>query len=558
MELLRVPVSEAIRKKLSAVPHKPGVYLHKDRFGTVIYVGKALNLRKRVSQYFQSSRRNGWDLKFNALVEAICDFDVHLVRSEPEALLLESKLIKEFKPRFNIMLRDDKRYLMLKVNLSDPIPNFAFTRFKKDDGARYFGPFVNSVGLRNTVALARKQFNLRGCRVFTPGATDYKHCLYAHLQHCTAPCVGNVTREQYLEQVKAACGFLEGHAREMQPQLEAEMKKAAAAQDFEKAADLRDLIRDLNDTWKKTEKFTRVPYTLPLSINPANDLVELAKILGLPAPPMRIEGFDISNISGTFKVASLVSFKNGRPDRSNYRRFKIKTVEGQDDFASIAEVVRRRYTRLLAESVAPAQKTKNDDDGHAVPKELQTLVDETGRKVRRGLSVKSENGDSEIEDKTPGARPSSTINPASSFPDLIMVDGGKGQLGMACAELKKLGLEKIPVIGLAKEFEEIYLPDRSEPLRLGLDHPAVKLLQRLRDECHRVANSYNAQLRLKKISESVLDEFPGIGDRRKAALLKKFGSVQRLRTATLEQLAAVPGFGGKAAEELKKFLEARA
>jgi excinuclease ABC subunit C len=530
-------VSEHIRKKLGGVPHKPGVYLHKDRFGTVIYVGKALDLRKRVSQYFQSSRRMGWDLKFNALVEAICDFDVHVVRSEPEALLLESKLIKEFKPRFNISLRDDKRYLMLKVNLNDPIPNFTFTRLKKDDGARYFGPFVNSLALRNTVALARKQFNLRGCRVFTPGAADYKHCLYAHLKYCTAPCVGNVTRGQYLEQVMAACNFLEGQCREMQPQLEAEMKKAAAAHDFEKAADLRDLLRDLQDTWKKTEKFARVPYNLPLSINPENDLVELAKILDLPAPPMRIEGFDISNISGTFAVASLVSFKNGRPDRANYRRFKIKTVTGQDDFASMAEVVRRRYSRLLNES-----KTKNpprtDEGGEAIPQELQKLVDETSRKVKRGIPV-------------------ANFQPASNLPDLILIDGGKGQLGMACAELKKLGLERIPVIGLAKEFEEIYLLGKSEPLRLGLDHPAVKLLQRVRDECHRVANSYNAQLRLKKISESILDEFPGIGERRKAALLKKFGSVQRLKTATLEQISKVPGFGGKAAEELKKFLEAR-
>jgi excinuclease ABC subunit C len=495
-ESFRVPVSEAIRKKLSAVPHKPGVYLHKDRFGTVIYVGKALDLRKRVSQYFQASRRMGWDLKFNALVEAICDFDIHVVRSEPEALLLESKLIKEFKPRFNISLRDDKRYLMLKVNLNDPIPNLVFTRLKKDDGARYFGPFVNSTALRNTVALARKQFNLRGCRVFTPGESDYKHCLYAHLKNCTAPCVGNVTREQYLEQVNAACNFLEGQAREMQPQLEAEMKKAAAAQDFEKAADLRDLIRDLQDTWKKTEKFARVPYTLPLAIHPEKDLVELAKILGLPAPPLRIEGFDISNISGTFVVASCVSFKNGRPDRANYRRFKIKGVVGQDDFASMAEVVRRRYARLKSE--------------------------------------------------------------AKEMPDLILIDGGKGQLGMACAELAKLGLEKIPVIGLAKEFEEIYLPEKTLPLRLGLDHPAVKLLQRLRDECHRVANSFNAQLRLKKISESVLDDFPGIGERRKAALLKKFGSVSRLKLATVEQIAEVTGFGGKAAEELRAFLAARA
>jgi excinuclease ABC subunit C len=552
VEILRVPVTETIRKKLSAVPHKPGVYLHKDRFGTVIYVGKALDLRKRVGQYFQSSRRMGWDLKFNALVEAIHDFDVHVVRSEPEALLLESKLVKEFKPRFNIMLRDDKRFLMLKVNLNDPIPNFTFTRFKKDDGARYFGPFVNSVGLRNTVALARKQFNLRGCRVFTPGEADYKHCLYAHLKHCTAPCVGNVSREQYLEQVKAACNFLEGQCREMQSQLEVEMKRAAASHDFEKAADLRDLIRDLNDTWKKTEKFARVPYNLPLAINPQNDLVELANILDLPAPPQRIEGFDISNISGTFAVASLVSFKNGRPDRANYRRFKIKTVVGQDDFASMAEVVRRRYSRLLNESVAPTQKTKNDDDGHAVPQELQTLVNETSRKVRN-RSWQMADGSLEKQTNKIPQLPSAN----SHLPDLILIDGGKGQLGMACAELKKLGLEKIPVIGLAKEFEEIYLPGKSEPLRLGLDHPAVKLLQRVRDECHRVANSYNAQLRLRKISESVLDDFPGIGERRKSALLKKFGSVQRLRTATLEQLAAVPGFGGKAAGELKKFLQAR-
>ena len=559
MEILRVPVTETIRKKLSAVPHRPGVYLHKDRFGTVIYVGKALNLRKRVSQYFQSSRRMGWDLKFNALVEAIHDFDVHVVRSEPEALLLESKLVKEFKPRFNIMLRDDKRFLMLKVNLNDPIPNFTFTRFKKDDGARYFGPFVNSVGLRNTVALARKQFNLRGCRVFTPGEADYKHCLYAHLKHCTAPCVGNVSREQYLEQVKAACNFLEGQCREMQGQLEVEMKKAAAAHDFEKAADLRDLIRNLNDTWKKTEKFARVPYNLPLSINPENDLVELAKVLGLAAPPLCIEGFDISNISGTFAVASLVSFKNGRPDRANYRRFKIKTVVGQDDFASMAEVVRRRYSRLLNESVAPTQITKNDDDGQAVPQELQTLVNETSRRVRRGLPVKNNFGRDAVSASQNSNSGTATRHPSQmkNLPDLILIDGGKGQLGMACAELKKLGLEKIPVIGLAKEFEEIYLPDKSLPLRLGLDHPAVKLLQRIRDECHRVANSYNAQLRLKKISESVLDDFPGIGERRKAVLLKKFGSVQRLRTASLEQLAAVPGFGGKAAAELKKFLEAR-
>jgi excinuclease ABC subunit C len=562
-------VTDLLRKKIGALPHKPGIYLMRDRFGTVIYVGKARNLRKRVTQYFHPSRRMGWDLKFNALVEAICDFDFHLVRSEPEALLLESKLIKEFKPRYNISFRDDKRHLMLKVNLNDPIPNFAFARFKKDDGARYFGPFANAGALRNTMALVRRQFNLRGCRAFTPGEADYKHCLYAHLKHCTAPCVGNVTRDQYIQQVVAASEFIEGQCREMQEQLEMEMKKAAMAQDFEKAAGLRDMLRDLKATTRRTEKFERIPYTLPGHVQKLSDLAELAEALGLPAPPRRIEAFDISNISGTFAVASLVSFKNGRPDRANYRRFKIKTVTGQDDFASMAEVVRRRYTRLLTES-APAQKSKNEDAGEAVPAELQKLVDETGRKVRftlrqsraRQQAVKEKNEESNTENEEEIGKSSAIINPPSSpqspsLPDLILIDGGKGQLGVAGEELKKLGLEKIPVIGLAKEFEEIYLQDKSEPLRLGLDHPATKLLQRIRDESHRVANSYNAQLRLKRISESILDEFPGIGERRKSALLKKFGSVQRLRIATLEQIAEVPGFGGKAAEELKKFLEAR-
>src|SRR5271156_3555520 len=294
-----MPANDQIRQKLGVLPHKPGIYLMRDRFGTVIYVGKARDLRKRVGQYFQPSRRLGWDPKFRALIEGICDFDFHVVRSEPEALLLESKLIKEFHPRYNVSFRDDKRFLMVKVNFKDPIPRFTLTRLKQEDGARYFGPFPGAGSLRSTLALVRRQFHLRGCRPLTPGERDYKHCLYAHLKYCTAPCIGNVTRDQYLEQVRAACHFLEGQSREMQGDLEAEMKKAAAAHEYERAADLRDLIRDLKDTWKKTEKFARVPYNLPLAINPQSDLVELAKILDLPAPPQRIEGFDISNISGT-------------------------------------------------------------------------------------------------------------------------------------------------------------------------------------------------------------------------------------------------------------------
>ncbi|HXT41980.1 MAG TPA: excinuclease ABC subunit UvrC [Candidatus Angelobacter sp.] len=498
-----MPATEHIRKKLNDLPHKPGVYLMKDRFGTVIYVGKARDLRKRVNQYFHPSRRMGWDLKFNALVEAIHDLDTHVVRSEPEAVLLEGKLIKEFHPRYNVSFRDDKRFLLLKVNLNDPIPRFTLTRLKTDDGARYFGPFASSGALRRTLNLVRHKFNLRGCRPLTPTEADYKHCLYAHLKVCTAPCIGNVARDQYLLQVLAACEFLDGQGREMQDQIEVEMKKAAEAQDFEKAAQLRDMLLDLRRTTKKTEKFERIPYKLPIAIEPERDLTELGKALNLPSPPKRIEGFDISNISDTFAVASMVSFRNGRPDRANYRRFRMKTVVGQDDFACMAETVRRRYTRL-----------------------------------------KNEAGDGQS-------------GKWSNVPDLILIDGGKGQLNAACEELARLGLGNIAVIGLAKEFEEIYRPGESEPLRLNHDTGALKLLQRVRDESHRFANTYNAQLRLKKISESILDEFPGIGGQRKAALLKEFGSVHRLRLASVEEIARVSGFGGKAASELKTFLEAR-
>ncbi|MEY2408177.1 MAG: excinuclease subunit [Verrucomicrobiota bacterium] len=554
-----MPNTEHIRKKLGALPHKPGVYLMKDRFGTVIYVGKARDLRKRVTQYFHPSRRFGWDLKFRALIDAIHDLDVHTVRNEPEALLLEGKLIKEFQPRYNISFRDDKRFLLLKVNLNDPIPRFTLTRLRTDDGARYFGPFAHSSALRNTIALVRRQFNLRGCRPLTPTDADYKHCLYANLKWCTAPCIGNVTRDQYLEQVMAACDFLGGQCGEMAESIELEMKKASLAQEFEKAAELRDALQDLRRTTQKTEKFERVPYNLPISINPLQDLEELARVLGLPAPPTRIEGFDISNISGTFVVASMVSFRHGRPDRANYRRFKMKSVTGQDDFASMAETIHRRYSRLLREAGGePADRS--EDGAQPIVGELRMMIEKRRGPLRDSSTVadprRAPPAGSDIPAPPPvPAAPRSS--PAVTLPDLILIDGGKGQLGVACAELARLGLSHIAIIGLAKEFEEIYVPGVSEPIRLDHSSGALKLLQRVRDESHRVANSYNAQLRIKRISESILDEFPGIGGARKAALLKKFGSVQRLRIATIEQISEVPGFGGKAGAELKAFLEAR-
>ena len=544
--------TEQVRKKLADLPHRPGVYLMKDRFGTVIYVGKARDLRKRVMTYFQPSRRMGWDLKFRALTDAIHDLDVHVVRSEPESLLLESKLIKELQPKFNIDLRDDKRFLMLKVNLRDPIPRFSFTRLRTDDGSRYFGPFPNSGALRNTLALMRRQFNLRGCRPLTPGPQDYKHCLYGNLKWCTAPCIGNVTHEQYLEQVQAACGFLDGQCGELAGRLETEMRKAAAAQEYEKAAELRDAIDALKQTTARTTRFERTPWNLPVAVMPERDNLELGKVLGLPAAPVRIEGFDISNISGTLKVASVVAFRNGRPDRTNYRRLRIKGVDGQDDFACIAEAVRRRYARLLKETAE--RGTRNAEQVEYDAEASTAIVDEL-----REMMANPREALEQLKAHEPPPESSAFRAPRSALalPDLIVIDGGKGQLNAACEELKKLGLEGIPIIGLAKEFEEIYRPGEVVPLRLNHDTNALKLLQRIRDESHRVANSYNAQLRIKKISESLLDEFPGIGEARKAALLKRFGSIQRLRLASEEQIAEVPGFGGKVAGELKAFLVAR-
>jgi len=595
-----MPNRDLIRDKLSQTPHKPGVYLHKDRFGRVIYVGKARDLRKRVSTYFQPSRRLGWDLKFNALVEAIHDFDWHVVKSEAEALLLEGKLIKEFQPRFNIDFRDDKRFLLLKVNLNDPIPRFTLTRLRQDDGSVYFGPFAHSGSVRRTLTVLRRRFNLRGCRPLTPTEADYRHCLYGNLKYCTAPCIANVTREQYLAQVQAALDFLAGQTDEMTTEFEVEMRKAAAELDFEKAAQLRDAIADLKRTTQKTEKFERIPYKLPVAINPEADLRELARILGLPSPPARIEGFDISNISGTFMVSSMVSFWHGRPDRAHYRRFKMKSVTHQDDFACMAETIRRRYSRLLREIQGePPTPDSREDGGLASPQELQRAADDIqlafhDRPFRHdtdaaaaaarspasanpkridpnapGPFTDAESAPDAASDSVQSPDPNPVLSPdlaapwvpkppaKPKLPDLILIDGGKGQLNAACAELNAIGLGHIPVIGLAKEFEEIHRPNLKEPLRLGLDSPAVKLLQRVRDEAHRFANTFNAQLRIKKISESLLDEFPGIGDARKQALLKRFGSVQRLRLASVEEIAEVPGFGGAMAERLREFLVAR-
>jgi excinuclease ABC subunit C len=536
-------------EKLRDVPHKPGVYLMKDRLNRIIYVGKARDLRKRLGQHFMPSRRANADLKTRALLDSVWDFEIHLVRNEPEALLLEGKLIKDFRPKYNISFRDDKRFLLVKVNLSDPIPRFQLTRLKKDDGCRYFGPFAHAGALRSTLSWMRKRFGIRSCRTPEPGEQDYKRCLDHIIKNCSAPCIRKVSLDEYRQRVLEACEFLEGESRELLEQLEAEMKSAAEKLDFERAAQIRNMLEDLRRTTKPTRRFTRG--SLPSTVDPAADLQALADALLLPGPPRIMECFDISNISTTHVVASMVCFKDGVPDKSNYRRYRIRTVEGQDDFASMAEVVRRRYSRILLETKAIASDLSefNQEPVEDAVKRAQSLD-----KLEASPLEKLETGaPDEMVVKAP-EMPKSGPERLVRLPDLIIVDGGKGQLNAACRELQRLGLSERPIIGLAKEFEEIYRPSRPLPLRLPEDSGALQLLQRIRDEAHRFANGYHQLLMKKRIAESILDECPGVSDSRKQALLAKFGSVERLRKASIEDIAAVDGISNKLAETIWRFL----
>jgi excinuclease ABC subunit C len=528
-------------EKLRDVPHKPGVYLMRDRLNRVIYVGKARDLRKRLGTHFMPSRRATGDLKTRALLDSVWDFEIHLVRNEPEALLLEGKLIKEFRPKYNISFRDDKRFLLVKVNLADPIPRFQLTRLKKDDGCRYFGPFAHAGALRSTLSWMRKRFGIRSCRTPEPGEVDYRRCLDHIIKNCSAPCIRKVSLDEYRERVLQACEFLDGESRELLDQLEEAMKVAAEKLDFERAAQIRNMLEDLRRTTKPTRRFTRG--SLPSAVDPATDLKALADALLLAGPPHIMECFDISNISTTHVVASMVCFKDGVPDKSNYRRYRIRTVAGQDDFASMAEVVRRRYSRILLEGreIAPDLSEFNQEPVEDAVKRVESLA-----KLEINSLEKLESGSVE-KPRTGGER-------LVRLPDLIIVDGGKGQLNAACRELQRLGLTERPIIGLAKEFEEIYRPGRPLPLRLPEDSGALQLLQRIRDEAHRFANSYHQLLMKKRIAESILDECPGVSDNRKQALLAKFGSVERLRKASVEDIAAVDGISEKLAETIVRFL----
>ncbi|MBL9210670.1 MAG: excinuclease ABC subunit UvrC, partial [Opitutaceae bacterium] len=417
-----------LKEKVRQLPDRPGVYLMKDRLGRIIYVGKARSLKKRVSSYFQRGRaRTIAQPKIRALIDLIADVETIEVKSEPEALLLEGRLIKQWRPRYNTDFTDDKRFLQVRVDLGEELPRFRLTRLRKEDRSRYFGPFAHSGLLRKTLAQMRRQFGILLGDATPQKQPDGAWRLYDDVREELYGTENVVTPEAYRRRVEDACAFLEGKSREWLETLRAEMAAAAGRQEFEKAAELRDVVFALEETLRKTRRFERADPTRPAV--DAEALAALQRALQLGHPPRTMECFDISHISGTFVVASMVHFADGRPDKDQYRRFQIKSFIGNDDYRAMEEVVGRRYRRLAEEQ--------------------------------------------------------------KPMPDLVVIDGGRGQIGAALKAFVALDLAPPPLIGLAKQHETIIFPDERAPLNLPLNHPGLNLLQRLRDEAHRFANTYN-------------------------------------------------------------------
>lgn len=402
-----------LKDKIKSLPLNSGVYLMKDAAGTVLYVGKAVSLRKRVQSYF---RKYPVISKTDYLVSEIADIDCTQTHSEAEALILEASLIKQYQPKYNIDLRDDKSYPLIEIT-DEKFPRITVVRPRvKNKNFQYYGPYVNPRLIREALTIIRKIFHFRTCDPF-----PHKACLDFHIGLCDAPCIANISRKEYAKNIRHVRLILEGKKDQLYSNLKKEMEEYARAKKFEEAAKVRDQLRAIAALYSGTK-----------DINYYKETEQLQRMLNLPKRPERIEAFDISNIMGNQAVGSMVSFLNGKPDKNNYRRFRIKEVEGIDDFKMIAEIVRRRYARLQREGAA--------------------------------------------------------------FPDLIMIDGGKGQLSAACGELKNMGIE-IPILALAKREEEIFLPHRRNPVLLAKESLGLKLLQRVRDEAHRFAISYHRLVR---------------------------------------------------------------
>ena len=602
-----------IAEQLKQLPTSPGVYLLRDATGNILYVGKAANLHHRVRSYFGAGQK--LSLKLQRMVARVNELDFFITSSEQEALILECNLIKRHRPRYNVRLKDDKTFPYLKIDLNEDWPRVHITRRLEENGGRYFGPFASAKSVRQTLKVIKGIFPFRSCsRVIT--GTDSRPCLDYHIHHCLAPCIGVASKEEYAEVIKQVILFLEGKQEVVVQELESKMNKAAEALNFEQAAWLRDRIQAINrviegqriatavrgeqdvialagdkdqayvqvffirggkligresfvlqgtrseeppqimtsfikqfyssnpyippllllqypvedttviENWLQSKKGAKVHIQVPcrgskrrlvkivaenaqqgleqlkikqLAAPAALEaaLAEIKRELRLPRLPSRMEGYDISNIRGTAAVGSMVVFEKGKPEPSHYRRFKIKTVSGADDYAMLHEVLKRRFKR---------------------------------------------------------SSDASATNSWAILPDLILVDGGKGQLNAALSAIGESGVKSVPTASLAKENEEIFIPRKTEPIILPRSSPGLQLLQRLRDEAHRFALGYYQKIHKRETFASVLDTIPGIGPRRKRALLKQFGSVQGIRKASEEELAAAKGMNQSLARRVKEYL----
>lgn len=675
-------MNEKIQSVLNSLPHKPGIYLMKDAEGTIIYVGKAISLYQRVRSYFQESTDHS--PKNRSMVSKIDDIEFLVVQNEVEALVLESNYIKQYRPKYNVLLRDDKSYPYIKVALTEDFPRVYRVRSFHHDGNRYFGPYTNSGAVDATLDLLNKLFPFRTCRYDASGwappagkepPAGWKQkllnrpCTQYYIHRCTAPCVAYTTREEYNAIIKQVILFLEGKHDEVLKSLNAQMEQAAENLRFEEAARLRDRIQAVERILEKQriinteeqddqdvialasgddetcaqvfffragklvgreyfilqgtrdsspgevmasflpqfyESSPHVPAEIIVEVEPDDCSVvqnwlkekrkrslessgsasvnitapkrgdkvrliqmvkqnaqqvleqqrikwltdtqktqlalhELQEALNLATPPQRIECYDISNTQGTNSVGAMVVFEAGRPKNSEYRRFKIKQVEGPNDYASHQEVLRRRFRKAVTNNGSLLASAPDED--------ISAPIGETIAEV--------------LQDGEPATENAEQVQQHDwAMPDLIIIDGGKGQLNAAMEVMNDLQLD-IPTIGVAKEegshtklttAEEIYVPGTSEPIILPRASQGLYLLQRIRDEAHRFSISYHRKLRSNRTFKSVLDEIPGIGPKRKQVLLKHFGSVRAISNASLDDLAALEGMTHDAASKVKEYI----
>jgi len=603
---------ERLKDRSKILPTAPGVYLFADKAGKVIYVGKAANLRSRVSSYFAAA--DSLIDKVRRMISRATDLNFIITDSEQEAIFLECNLIKKYHPRYNVSLKDDKSFPYLKISLNEDYPRIYITRRLEQDGSRYFGPYANAKSVRKTMDLIKKLFPYRSCRKKITG-NDKRPCLEYHINRCVGPCIGEVSIEEYREVVRQVLLFFEGKQDKIVNQLKLKMGQSSKNLEFERAAAVRDQLQGIEGVmerqkvmsakaidedaiafsregdeacvqvffirsgklignehfilggttdedsgqimasfikqyynsasyvppqillqyeaddcvavshWLQSRRGARVRLFVPqrgqnkqlvdLVAQNATQLLEQRKIrklsdtgktaealldlqemLALPKIPKRIECYDISNIQGSNAVGSMVVFFEGKPKKSDYRRFNVKMVSGVDDYAMMREVLHRRFKR--------ADKSVDDDNSWAV------------------------------------------------MPDLLLIDGGKGHLGVALDVLKESGVDSISAASIAKENEEIFLPERDDPITLPNSSQALYLLQRIRDEAHRFAVTYHRKVRQKSAVASILDDVPGVGSKRKKALIRHFGSVSKMRDASLEELAAVDGMNKAVAQRLKE------